>query len=102
VSTQDDEYQFQVHNLTQIEFRVHQQGGQDPVRDTFAIPRSGSSLSGRLTKPYEYFVATSFGFDSFNVLDCFLNVHYDDRIQLKLGRYKTPFTYEFYALPING
>ena len=41
-------------------------------------------------------------FDTLNMLDVFLNIHYDDRMQFKIGRYKTPFTYEFYALPIQG
>jgi phosphate-selective porin OprO and OprP len=102
VGTEDDEYQFQFHNLTQLDGRFYEQGGQDPVRDTFTFPREWLIFSGRLTRPYEYFVATAFGFDSFNLLDAFLNVHYDDRLQFKIGRYKTPFTYEFYTEPING
>ncbi|HEX8202068.1 MAG TPA: porin [Isosphaeraceae bacterium] len=101
-STQDDEYQLQFHNLTQFDFRGYEQGGQNPVHDTFALPRQWFIFSGRLTKPYEYYVSTALGFDTLNVLDVFLNVHYNDRFQLKLGRYKTPFTYEFYTLPING
>jgi phosphate-selective porin OprO/OprP len=47
-------------------------------------------------------VSSAEGFDTLNILDVFLNVHYDDRLQFKIGRYKTPFTYEFYSLPING
>ena len=31
-----------------------------------------------------------------------MNVNFDPRLQFKIGRYKTPFTYEFYDLPING
>jgi phosphate-selective porin OprO/OprP len=102
LSTEDDEYQFQFHNLTQFEFRGYEQGGQSPIHDTFALPREWLIFSGRLTKPYEYYAATALGFDTLNVLDAYLNIHYDDRFQLKLGRYKTPYTYEFYTLPING
>ena len=38
----DGEFEFQFHNLTQFDGRFFQQGGQDPVHDTFAIPASGS------------------------------------------------------------
>ncbi len=98
----DDEYVAQFHNLTQVDYRGYQQGGQNPVHDTFALPRQWFMVSGRLTKPYEYFVSAANGFDTFTTLDTFLNVHYDDRLQFKIGRYKTPFTYEFYSLPIQG
>jgi phosphate-selective porin OprO/OprP len=100
--TDDDEYVLQFHNLSQFEFRGYQQGGQQPVKDTFDIPRQWFMFSGRLTKPLEFFVSLQHGFDNVSLLDNFLNIHYDDRLQFKLGRYKTPFTYEFYALPIQG
>jgi phosphate-selective porin OprO/OprP len=38
------------------------------------------------------------GLGSFNLRDVFLNFHYDDRLMLKFGRYKTPYTYEVYAI----
>ena len=100
--TEDEEYVLQFHDLTQIEFRGYEQGGQNPVHDTFAIPRQWWMFSGRVGKPYEYFVSFQHGFDVFNMLDTFFNLHYDDRVQFRFGRFKTPFTYEFYTLPIQG
>ncbi len=101
-STEDDEYQFQFHDLTQLDYRGYTQGGQNPVHDTFVMPRQWWIFSGRLTKPFEYFLVPQFSADTVNLLDAFLNIHYDDRLQFKIGRYKTPFTYEFYNGPING
>jgi len=100
--TEDEEYVLQFHNLSQFDFRGYQQGGQNPVRDTFAVPRQWFMFSGRIGKPYEYFVSLQNGFDTVSLLDAFINVHFDDRIQFRLGRFKTPFTYEFYTLPIQG
>lgn len=100
--TDDDEFVLQFHDLTQVDGRFYSQAGQDPVTDTFAIPRQWFIWSGRLTKPYEYFVSLQNGFDNLGLLDDFLNVHYDDRLQFKVGRYKTPFTYEFFQLPVQG
>lgn len=102
VKTDDDEYVLQFHNLTQIDFRGYQQGGQNPVHDTFGIPRQWFMFSGRIGKPYEYFVSFAQGFDVVGPLDIFVNFNYDARFQIRLGRFKTPFTYEFFHEPIQG
>jgi phosphate-selective porin OprO and OprP len=101
-NSEDNEFVLQFHDLTQVDYRGYQQGGQATVHDGFSIPRQWFMFSGRLQKPYEYFVSIQNAIDTVNMLDVFLNVHWDDRIQFKFGRYKTPFTYEFYALPIQG
>lgn len=51
-------------------------------------------FSGRLTKPYKYFVSWAQGLDTITPLDVWLNVHYCDRLQFKFGRMFTPFAYE--------
>ncbi|HEU5119066.1 MAG TPA: porin, partial [Isosphaeraceae bacterium] len=105
-STEDDEYQFQFHDLTQVDYRGIWDTPKVPLttgdQSTFGIPRQWWIFSGRVKKPFEYFLVPSFGFNSVNLLDAFLNIHFDDRLQFKIGRYKTPFTYEFYNSPANG
>lgn len=102
LKTDDDEFVLQFHALTQFDGRFYEQSTQDPVKDTFVFPRAWWMFSGRITKPFEYFLSFADGFDDINVLDVFLNIHYDDRLQFKIGRFKTPFTYEFYTEPIQG
>ena len=102
ISSEDDEYQLQFHNLSQFELRQYNNQNMSPTHSTFGIPRQWLIFNGRLTKPIEYFVATNWGFTNLNLLDAFVNFHYDDRLQVKLGRFKTPYTYEFYAEPVNG
>ncbi|HKI21265.1 MAG TPA: porin, partial [Isosphaeraceae bacterium] len=102
LQTQDGEFQLQFHDLTQVDGRFYTQGQQVPITSTFLIPRQWFIFSGRLTKPFEYYLSIAEGIDSLNILDLFLNVNFDKRLQFKIGRYKTPFTYEFYNLPING
>lgn len=99
ISTDDDEYQLQFHNLTQFELRQYNNQNMNPTHSTFDFPRQRLIFNGRLTKPIEYFIATNWGINNLALLDCFVNLHYDDRIQFKLGRFKTPFAYEFYAEP---
>jgi phosphate-selective porin OprO/OprP len=102
LQTADEEYQWQFHNLSQFDGRFFQQGGQTPVTDTFAVPRQWFMFSGRLTKPYEYFVSLAHGFEAVSLLDVYLNLHFDDRLQIKIGRYFVPFTFEPYVLPIHA
>jgi phosphate-selective porin OprO/OprP len=101
----DDEYIFQFHDLTQLDYRGYfpnSYGNGGPVKDTFGFPRQWFMFSGRVSKPFGYFVSIAQGFDTLNLLDCFLDVDYDPRLRLRIGRYKTPFTYEFFVEPIQG
>lgn len=100
--TDDEEFFLQFHNLTQIDYRGYQQSGQTPVHDTFGIPRQWFMFSGRITRPYGYFVSLAHGFDTVSLLDVFIDINYDPRIQARIGRMKTPFTYEFLVDPIQG
>ncbi len=102
IRTDDEEFIMQFHNLTQIDYRGYQQGGQNPVHDTFGIPRQWFMFSGRLTKPVGYFVSFAHGFDAISFLDVFADFSYDPRLQMRVGRMKTPFTYEFLIEPIQG
>jgi phosphate-selective porin OprO/OprP len=100
--TRDAEFQLQFHDLTQVDGRFYTQGQQVPVTSTFLIPRQWFIFAGRLTKPFEYYLSAAEGIDNLNILDVFFNVNFDQRLQFKIGRFKSPFTYEFYGLPING
>ena len=102
LADEDEEFVLQLHNLTQVDGRFDLEGKEDNVRDTFGLPRQWFIFNGRLTKPFEYYVAINEGFDNLNLLDAYLNVHFIDQIQFKVGRYKTPYTYEFYGLPVQG
>ena len=102
LQTKDAEFQLQFHDLTQFDGRFYTQGQQVPITSTFVIPRQWFIFSGRLTKPFEYYVSIAEGIDNLNILDVFANINFDERLQIKIGRYKTPFTYEFYNLPINS
>jgi phosphate-selective porin OprO/OprP len=100
--TNDDEYIFQFHNLTQFDYRGYQQGGQSPVHDTFAFPRQWWMFSGRITRPIGYFVSFQDGFDVYSLLDVFTDLDFNAKFRVRVGRFKTPFTYEFFVEPIQG
>jgi len=102
IRTDDDEFFLQFHNLTQLDYRAYQQYNQTPVHDTFTIPRQWFMFSGRITKPWGYFVSLANGFDTISLLDVFIDYNLDPRFNLRMGRFKTPFTYEFLVEPVQG
>lgn len=96
--TDGGEFQLQFHNETQVEYRQFDHTGQGTVHDGFFLPRQIWAFAGRITKPIEYFTSLQKGFGDVNVRDAFLNFRYDERFMVKAGRYKVPFTYEYYAI----
>jgi phosphate-selective porin OprO and OprP len=102
IRSDDDEFIFQFHNLTQFDYRGYQQGGQRDVRDTFTFPRQWFMFSGRITRPIGYFVSIANGFDNLTILDVFTDIDIDPRLKFRVGRFKTNFTYEFFVEPIQG
>ena len=102
IRSEDDEYILQFHNLTQFDYRGYFQGAQNPVHDGFVIPRQWFMLSGRLGKPFGYFVSLANGFDTVSILDVFGDWNPSTQFNLRAGRFKTPFTYEFLVEPIQG
>ncbi|QEH36456.1 Phosphate-selective porin O and P [Aquisphaera giovannonii] len=103
IRSDDDEFIFQFHNLTQFEYRGYEQSNeQGAVRDSFLIPRQWFMFSGRMSKPIGYFVSLANGFDNVTALDVFMDFDFDPRLRIRAGRYKAPFTYEFLVEPVQG
>ena len=98
VETEDEEFQLQFHDQTQIESRIYQQGGMKPVASGFWVPRERLIFNGRLTKPIEYEGSVEAAYGTLNLLNAFITWHPDDRFLLKGGRFKVPFGYEYYAI----
>lgn len=95
--TEDEEFRFRVHFESQVEARIW---GQDqvPANSGIFLPRQRIFFEGNITKPIEYEFAINRGFGALNVLNAFLNFHFDDRFQVRIGRFFTPFGYDQYAI----
>jgi len=102
IASDDEEWIMQFHDLTQFDYRGYLQGGQFPTHDTFIFPRQWFIWNGHMTKEIGYFVSLANGIDTVTALDVFLDFNYDRRLQIRAGRFKTPFTYEFFVEPIQG
>ncbi|WP_435017688.1 OprO/OprP family phosphate-selective porin [Tundrisphaera sp. TA3] len=94
----DEEFQLQVHQETQLDFKEFDPNGDQYARSGFVFPRVRLFFNGRVTKPWEYTVSLNRGLGSIDILDAFVNYHQDDRLQIKAGRFMTPFNYEQFAI----
>ncbi len=98
LATKDEEYRLIMHYESQIEGRVWGQSDQVPPNSGFYMPRQRIFFTGNITKPVEYDFAINRGFGSLNVLNAYINLHLDDRFQLRFGRFFTPLPYDQYAI----
>lgn len=96
--TEDDEFRLRIRGEVQADARIYQQGGQDPTHSAFYLPRTRIYFDGHMTKPLEYQISFQRGYSGLDVLNAYLNFRFDDRFRIRIGRYKTPYTYEFYKI----
>ncbi len=98
-TSEDDEFQLVFHNLTQAEYRnFPNAGGQSPLKDNFFIPRQRWYFTGRATKNVEFYTVINRGYGSIDLLDAFIDLNYDPRAKFRIGRTKTPTSYEYYQI----
>ena len=96
----DGEFYLKLRAVLQADARYFSPVSGKPVTDGFYFPRGRLYFDGRLTKPIEYQLSFQQAYDSFNLLNAFLHINVDQRFQFRVGRYKTPYTYEFYKINV--
>jgi phosphate-selective porin OprO/OprP len=94
----DGEFELRFNGLLQVDGRVYEQRNQNPVVNDINIPRARLYFSGRLTRPIEYQISLQRGLNNFDLFNAYVNFHYDDRFQLRAGRFKPPYTFEWYKM----
>jgi phosphate-selective porin OprO/OprP len=99
-TTADGEYSLGLRGMTQLDARMYGQSGPGFAQNGFYNPRSRFYLEGHFTKPITYEFSFQNTFDTVALLDAYVNFNYDERFQIRIGRYKTPFTYEWYRVHI--
>lgn len=100
LATEDDEITLKIRMLSQVDAKFFRPAAQRPVTDGLYLNRARLYFDGYLTKPIEYQFSFQQSYDSFSVLNYFLNFNYDKRLQFRIGRFKTPYTYEFYKINV--
>jgi phosphate-selective porin OprO and OprP len=99
-ATRDGEVSTRIRYLVQADARFFNPSNENPVTSGFYLPRARLYFDGHITKPVEYQLSFQQAYDNFNLLNAFLNFNYDKRFQVRFGRFKTPYTYEFYKINV--
>ena len=99
-STADDEVTLGIRAMTQLDARIYDPPNQSPVSGGFYNPRTRVYFEGHFTRPIQYEFSFQNFYDTVQLLDAYINFNYDPRFQIRIGRYKTPFTYEFYRIHV--
>ncbi len=94
----DGYFSFMFHNLTQVDGRIFDPTG-DPLSDNIDIPRQRWYFQGD-TSPYaSYYTSLQRGFGTIDVLDAWIDLNLFPRrkvaFQIRVGRMKTPYSYEY-------
>lgn len=96
--TDDEAFRLQIHYESQVEGRVWGEVDQIPANNGIYLPRQRIFFNGNITKPIEYEFAINRGLNNLNLLNAFLNFNFDERFQIRAGRYFVPLLYEQYAV----
>lgn len=99
-TTEDGEYRLGVRGMTQLDARVYGHSGPGFAENGFYNPRTRFYFEGNFTKPIQYEFSFQNTFETVALLDAYVNFNYDERFQVRVGRYKTPFTYEWYRVHV--
>src|SRR5262249_14142069 len=89
-----------VRALQQLDARIYANSNQEFASSGIFNPRTRFYFEGNLTRPISYEFSFQHTYATTNLLDSYLNYRFNDGFQLRLGRYKTPFTYEWYRVHI--
>lgn len=104
VRTKDDYFSLTFHNLTQVDGRAFNPNG-DPLHDNFSIPRQRWYVLGNISPYIRYYTVINRGFSSIDVLDAWTDWAIGDidrdKLQIRVGRMKTPYTYEYMKVAEN-
>ena len=97
LSDKDGEFTLKLQNQITVDGTFYDRQNMPTSEKGFNIPFQRLYLYGNITKEWEYQVAAQGFLGGFNLLDAFVNVHYDDRFMFKLGRMLSPFLIEYYG-----
>jgi phosphate-selective porin OprO/OprP len=98
LESEDSRFQLNIHYESQIEGRAWSNDDQLPANSGLFLPRQRIFFDGHITKEVEYEFAINRGVNNINILNAYLNFHFDDRFQVRVGRFFTPLPYDQYAI----
>ncbi len=98
--TDDDEFNFGIRAMQQVDARIYANPNQQNASSGIFNPRTRLYFYGHLTRPFSYEFSFQETYGTLNLLDSYINYRYSDGVNLQFGRYKSPYTYEWYRVHV--
>ncbi len=100
IISKDDRFRVEFHNLSQFDGRFFSATGSGPdaLHNNFDIPRQRLYFNGQVDDAFDFYTVLNRGYGSFDVLDAYVNFKFDKRFNVRVGRTKTPYSYEYYKV----
>jgi phosphate-selective porin OprO/OprP len=100
LSSADGRFRVEFHDLSQFEGRFFTPTGSAPgdLHNNFDIPRQRLYFAGQVDEWFEFYSVLNRGYGAFDVLDSYVNFRFGEGFNVRVGRTKTPYTYEYYKV----
>jgi len=96
----DGRYRIELHDLTQVDGRFFNVTGNRPneLHNNIDIPRQRFYFAGQVAEHFDFYSVLNRGYGSLDVLDAYVNFKFTKALNVRVGRTKTPYTYEYYKI----
>lgn len=101
LETADQEFRLNVHLESQVEGRAWGPEDRLPANSGISgiyLPRQRIFFDGNITRRIEYELSINRSIGNINILNAYLNLHFDDRFQVRVGRFFAPLPYDQFAI----
>ncbi|MDO8945494.1 MAG: porin, partial [Desulfobacterales bacterium] len=97
LETPDQQFQFRVRALTQVDGKFFTPTDQEPARSGLYIPRFRVYFEGQLTELFGYELSLQRSVEgAFDILDANTNFRINEGLQFKVGRSVSPYSFAWY------
>ena len=94
LASPDGQHVLRITGQLQADYRIFGNPADLTDFNTFFVRRARLGIEANVAQFYEFRMLPDFGLGVARIQDSYLNVHYWDAVQLKVGKFKQPFSYE--------
>jgi len=97
MTSADSNFVAQLHGVLQLDSRSFFKDGGINGNDGFLLRRARPIFSGTVFRDFDFNFTPDFGGSTVQILDAYVNYHYNSALQLEVGKFKAPMGLEALA-----